>query len=143
MLQIRSDVRRFFFHIVGKGDHTSAWFDTWHVERPLDTIISRRDIYRGGFHPKSVVKGLLHNNIWAWPNEWSLKYKNLSAFVPIQLNDREDRLCLKHVDGSIKEFSVSNVWNSIHPRSVTIDWFDVVWFSNCIPRHAFFMAGNR
>ena len=62
MLQIGSDIRRFFFHIVGKGDRTSAWFDTWHVEGSPDTIISRRDIYRGGFHPKSVVKDLLHNN---------------------------------------------------------------------------------
>lgn len=49
MLQMRYEVRPFFFHIVGKCDQTSAWFDKWHEEGPLDIIISRSDIYRGGF----------------------------------------------------------------------------------------------
>ncbi|GKB66961.1 hypothetical protein Tco_0928373 [Tanacetum coccineum] len=29
------------------------------------------------------------------------------------------------------------VWHSFRPRDVKVDWVDVVWFSICIPRHAF------
>ncbi|GJR21549.1 hypothetical protein Tco_0970076 [Tanacetum coccineum] len=40
-------------------------------------------------------------------------------------------------DGNVKSFSVSMVWRSIRPRSNKVTWVDVVWFSSCIPRHAF------
>nr|GEW53521.1 hypothetical protein [Tanacetum cinerariifolium] len=35
------------------------------------------------------------------------------------------------------KLQVNSVWLAIRPRDVKVDWFDVVWFSNRIPQHAF------
>ncbi|GKE77247.1 reverse transcriptase domain, reverse transcriptase zinc-binding domain protein [Tanacetum coccineum] len=137
ILQIRNVVRPFFFHDVGKGDRTSAWFDKWLDEGPLDAIVSRRDMHPGGFNTDSVVRDLIHDNAWAWPAEWLGKYDILNSLNPILLNNKEDKLWWKHIDGSTQNFTVANVWNSIRPRSNKVDWFDVVWFPQSIPRHSF------
>ncbi|GKB87086.1 reverse transcriptase domain, reverse transcriptase zinc-binding domain protein, partial [Tanacetum coccineum] len=39
--------------------------------------------------------------------------------------------------GLNQPFSVSIIWESIHPQGDEIRWCDVVWFSLCIHRHAF------
>ncbi|GJV89903.1 hypothetical protein Tco_1533841 [Tanacetum coccineum] len=137
ILQMRNVVRRFFFYVVGKGDRTSSWFDKWLDEGPLDAIISRRDIHRGGFNTDSVVRDLIRDNAWAWPTEWLGKYDILNSLNHILLNNKEDKLWWKHIDGRTQSFTVANVWNSIRPRSNKVDWFDVVWFSQSIPRHSF------
>ncbi|GJT71816.1 putative reverse transcriptase domain, reverse transcriptase zinc-binding domain protein [Tanacetum coccineum] len=35
------------------------------------------------------------------------------------------------------QISVAQAWQAIRPRAPEVEWFDVVWFSQCIPRHAF------
>ncbi|GKD19143.1 homeodomain-like protein [Tanacetum coccineum] len=35
------------------------------------------------------------------------------------------------------DFSVRNVWEAIRPHRDEVDWFRIVWFSHCVPRHAF------
>ncbi|PWA93634.1 reverse transcriptase zinc-binding domain-containing protein [Artemisia annua] len=94
---------------MGKGGQTSAWFDKWHDEGPLDLVISRREIDKGGFDANSKVKDLLHVNI-----------------------DAEDKVWWKDVDGNLRSFDVSHVLQAIRPRYNFIDWFDVVWFSQSI-----------
>nr|GEW66121.1 taxadiene 5-alpha hydroxylase [Tanacetum cinerariifolium] len=49
----------------------------------------------------------------------------------------EDKLWWKDLDGKLSSFAVSHLWQAIRPRSNSIDWFDVVWFSQSIPRNAF------
>nr|GEV45520.1 reverse transcriptase domain-containing protein [Tanacetum cinerariifolium] len=49
----------------------------------------------------------------------------------------EDKLEWHDSMGNPKQFSVREVWNSIRPRSDVVDWYNVVWFPNCIPSHAF------
>nr|GEU65637.1 hypothetical protein [Tanacetum cinerariifolium] len=39
-------------------------------------------------------------------------------------------------DGSFDTFSVQRVWETIRPRDNEVPWYDLVWFSSCIPRHA-------
>ncbi|GJY23686.1 uncharacterized protein Tco_0397344 [Tanacetum coccineum] len=122
ILQIRNVMRPFFFHVVGKGDRTSAWFDKWLDEDPLDAIIPRRDMHRGGFNADFVVRDLIRDNAWAWPAEWLGKYDILNSLNPILLNNKEDKLWWKHIDGSTQSFNVANVWNSIRPRSNKVNW---------------------
>ena len=33
-------------------------------------------------------------------------------------------------------FSISAIWNNIRPRHEEVNWFHIVWFPHCIPRHA-------
>ncbi|GJU76117.1 reverse transcriptase domain-containing protein [Tanacetum coccineum] len=49
-------------------------------------------------------------------------------------------VCLPKDEGGLgmaKPFCVSLVWSSIRPRNDKVNWFAVVWFAPCIPRHAF------
>ncbi|GJZ43384.1 reverse transcriptase domain, reverse transcriptase zinc-binding domain protein [Tanacetum coccineum] len=39
--------------------------------------------------------------------------------------------------GIPKPFSVATVWSSIRTRCTKVNWYKVVWFASCIPRHAF------
>ncbi|GJV37916.1 CASP-like protein 4A3 [Tanacetum coccineum] len=54
-------------------------------------------------------------------------------------DDKSD--CLEWRDGAGvgKPFSVHLVWNTIRLRDIKVAWFDIVWFPNCTPRHAFNM----
>ena len=75
--------------------------------------------------------------MWVWTNEWLVKYSGFTSFNHIILNDTEDKLYWKDLDGKLLNVVVSHVWNAIHLRSNEVDWFDVVWFFQSIPLHAF------
>ncbi|GJT25924.1 reverse transcriptase domain, reverse transcriptase zinc-binding domain protein [Tanacetum coccineum] len=40
-------------------------------------------------------------------------------------------------NGNLRPFSVASAWDSLRSRADVVDWFHVVWFPQCIPRHAF------
>lgn len=54
-------------------------------------------------------------------------------------SSKQDSLVWLDSDGSWNEFSVNVAWNSIHNRDSVVERNKVVWFTNCIPRHAFIM----
>ena len=113
----------------------SAWFDQWCSISPLAHIVSARDIHRAGFSSNSLVRDIILENSWAWPNFW---YPILTSISAPNLSDNvEDRLVWKMADGCVKSFSVSLVWDCIRPRGHVVDWFHLVWFSHRIPRHTF------
>nr|GEX24019.1 hypothetical protein [Tanacetum cinerariifolium] len=76
---------------------------------PLANLVSTREMYRAGLTTTSKVSDII---MIADKIEW-------------------------RVSGAVKSFEVSTVWMSIRPRDTLVDWADVVWFSHCIPRHAF------
>nr|GEU84747.1 hypothetical protein [Tanacetum cinerariifolium] len=49
----------------------------------------------------------------------------------------QDKMEWRIRSGLSKPFTVSTVWNSIRPHDEKVNWVDVVWYPNCIPRHAF------
>ncbi|GJZ73367.1 lupus La protein [Tanacetum coccineum] len=57
--------------------------------------------------------------------------------VPILDPYSLDKLEWKTHNNKVKAFSVATVWSCIRPRGDEINWYDVVWFSHYIPRHAF------
>ncbi|GJV18232.1 retrotransposon protein, putative, ty1-copia subclass, partial [Tanacetum coccineum] len=56
--------------------------------------------------------------------------------VPVLVASKCD--CLEWRDGASagQQVLVQVVWNSIRSRDVKVPWFELVWFRNCIPRHA-------
>ncbi|GKC96297.1 reverse transcriptase domain-containing protein [Tanacetum coccineum] len=104
---------RHFFEIPCRAT-CSLWFDRWSPIAPLADVVTSRDIHRAGFGISSKVKDVVFNG-------------GCSADVLEWRNNM----------GEAKNFSVAAVWNCIRPRSDEVDWCHVVWFSNCIPHHAF------
>ncbi|XP_071739084.1 uncharacterized protein [Rutidosis leptorrhynchoides] len=54
------------------------------------------------------------------------------------LNNNVDKLCWKDVD-NLHSCSVARVWESIRPHDEKVPWFNVVWYSHCIPKHTFIL----
>jgi hypothetical protein len=71
-----------------------------------------------------------------------LPKKNIDPFNANSLvlqHGVEDRFCWK--DGNFTcDFSTYAVWNSIRYRLPEVDWVNIVWFSQCIPKHAFLVG---
>ncbi|XP_022015029.1 uncharacterized protein LOC110914549 [Helianthus annuus] len=124
---------------VGDGSRTSAWYDTWSNLGPLSNILTPRVISNVGFQLDAKVKDVHENGSWSWPMAWRDLYPVLIQRDHITLNPVErDEICWK--DGSeLLDYSSTNVWHSIRFREQDVNWVKIVWFPQCIPKHAFLM----
>ncbi|GKC38733.1 reverse transcriptase domain, reverse transcriptase zinc-binding domain protein, partial [Tanacetum coccineum] len=43
----------------------------------------------------------------------------------------------RDLDGNMLPFSVKCAWEVLRPRGLEVSWYNIAWFSYCIPRHAF------
>jgi len=136
LLQIRPIVRPFFWFKIGDGFLTNAWYDNWCSASPILDRLSSSSIHNAGYYLESTVSQLLTNGVWNWPLDWSTSLSNIPA--PI-LSNCKDEVMWKDCNGVVSTFSVSVVWESIRPRDVEVSWFSTVWFSWCIPKHAFLL----
>ncbi|XP_071739070.1 uncharacterized protein [Rutidosis leptorrhynchoides] len=130
-------IRQFFGYRLGNGDTASAWFDNWCDLGPLCHVIAREDITNAGYSPQAKVSDVFSVD-FVWPSAWIEKYPSLATFCKPVLDDTRDRLVWKSYDGD-RNASISCIWESIRPHAQVVSWFDVVWFNQCIPKHAFVM----
>ncbi|GJX93922.1 hypothetical protein Tco_0348508 [Tanacetum coccineum] len=82
------------------------------------------------------------SKISMWFDRWCInnpsKYPSLNTITILNImHNVADTLEWRDYGGLVKHLSVATVWHSIRPRDEEVDWCDVVWFSKCIPRHAF------
>ena len=81
---------------------------------------------------------LIGGSVWKWPNEWvNLFFDVLNVPVPSLNHDLDDRAVWVNNKGREKSFSVKEVWKGMRRNAPKVMWFKHVWFSQCIPRHAF------
>nr|GEW88301.1 hypothetical protein [Tanacetum cinerariifolium] len=138
ILQVRPLIRQFIWHRLGDGNVASVWFDRWCALIPLASLISNRDINRAGFHLSSKVVDVLDSDSWNWPIEWQDKYPMAcSLTIPNLDPSSRDLLVWRNQNDVEMQFSVATVWDTIRPRGEEVDWYNVVWFSHCVLRHAF------
>jgi len=114
-----------------------AWHDNWCSESPLSNKLTPRQINSAGFSFDSKVAELFLNDEWIWPSDWVRRLPGLTN-VP-KLTNSVDSIVWKDRNGKFRDFSVHMVWEDIRPRQLSVDWCDLVWFSYCIPRHAFIL----
>nr|GEU42715.1 hypothetical protein [Tanacetum cinerariifolium] len=136
---LRPIIRDHIRYRIGDEATYSLWFDRWSSSKPLAAIVSNHDIHRAGFDLYTKVKDAVNNGEWSWPADWFAKYPLLNSVAAPSLSVMQDRLEWRDRLEIVKPFSVNAVWNCIRPRAAVVNWFDVVWFTNCIPRHAFHM----
>ncbi|GKA09574.1 reverse transcriptase zinc-binding domain-containing protein [Tanacetum coccineum] len=136
ILKLRPIIRKFIWSKIGNGRNTSLWFDTWADFEPRAAQISPRDIVRSGLSLQSKVQDVIHHGLWVWPQELLVKYPFLNNYnTPIR-DDARDTLVWRNIHGNVKKFSVSQVWDDIRHRESKVNWYSMVWFPSCIPRHA-------
>ncbi|XP_021979810.1 uncharacterized protein LOC110875926 [Helianthus annuus] len=96
-------------------------------------------INNAGFLLEDKVADLYSDNSWVWPQDWRSRFIELNQLVSIHLQpNTDDRICWIEGD-DLHDFSSSTVWQSLRSREQEIDWVNIVWFNQCIPRHAFLM----
>ncbi|XP_022024397.1 uncharacterized protein LOC110924709 [Helianthus annuus] len=139
LLQLRSVVRNFIWSEIGNGVTTSAWFDTWSELGPLGQFISPRLISNAGFDLSSNVSDVYANNLWRWPDAWRDLFPVLNQLDHLVLNPNKSDKFKWRIGDQIHDFSSFRAWDSVRHKEEQVNWSNIVWFSQCIPRHAFLM----
>ncbi|XP_021994626.1 uncharacterized protein LOC110891242 [Helianthus annuus] len=139
LLQLRPQMRQFFWSDIGDGTRTSAWYDTWCELGPLGNFIVPRTIANAGFRLEDSVSQIQLNGEWKWPVAWRDLFPVLNQLDQVHIMPNKlDRVMWR--DGNEKtDFSTSCVWDSIRYKETEVVWSTIVWFAQCIPRHAFLM----
>ncbi|XP_021996282.1 uncharacterized protein LOC110893484 [Helianthus annuus] len=135
--QLRPLVKEHIWHSLGAGNTISAWYDSWCHLGPLSTLLSPRVITNAGFRLDAMVSDVYRHDSWAWPAAWRDLFpvlNQLDHLCPDQ--NKLDRLVWKDGDNMLDHSSFT-VWNTIRLREQEVDWAKIVWFPQCIPRHAF------
>ncbi|KAK1427907.1 hypothetical protein QVD17_16636 [Tagetes erecta] len=102
------------------------------------TVITPRDIYNAGFSLHAKVADLVSNMNWKWPDAWYDLFPVLiHVHVPVIITNRNDGTIWHDMHGDERTFSTMMVWDTIRQRKQLINWYNVVWFTHSIPRHAF------
>ncbi|XP_023746810.1 uncharacterized protein LOC111894956 [Lactuca sativa] len=75
-----------------------------------------------------------------WPVEWVNKFPGLkdAPMFCIEPNQR-DIISWRDKKGICKQFSCKQVWCDINNFGDKVTWYDIVWYSNCIPRNSFIL----
>ncbi|XP_021979877.1 uncharacterized protein LOC110876002 [Helianthus annuus] len=138
-MQLRSLIRTHVWSKIGNGANTSAWYDYWCDLGPLGDFLSPRTITDADFRLKDSVANVYSNGIWTWPVAWRDLFPVLIQLDQVHLNPAKlDRLLWRDGD-AINDFSTSAVWHSVRHSEPEVNWCSVVWFAQCVPRHAFMM----
>ncbi|GKC33678.1 integrase, catalytic region, zinc finger, CCHC-type containing protein, partial [Tanacetum coccineum] len=83
------------------------------------------------------VADFVVNGVWNWPQTWTLKVPDV-AFIPAPNHANKcDLIHWRSKNGRLSIFSVSKAWEDLRPHGFEVRWTHVVWYSHCIPSHAF------
>ncbi|XP_022006783.1 uncharacterized protein LOC110905198 [Helianthus annuus] len=124
---------------IRSGAQTNAWCDNWCPLSPISTFITPRTITNAGFNMYSSVADIVDDSgDWRWPEAWYDLFPVLINLQPPSVvHNVPDKPTWKDLDGKDSYFSSKEVWNNIRSRGATVSWFNMIWFSQCIPRHSF------
>ncbi|XP_071700514.1 uncharacterized protein [Rutidosis leptorrhynchoides] len=134
---MRDVLRGRFIHDIGDGTITSAWFDEWNDVEPLINIVRLCDIVNGGMLLTDQVCDIIDQAKWRWPPDWVDRYVILNNLAPPVLSINSDMVMGNDIAGNKCVFSISHVWEYLRPHAPIVEWYSMVWFSQCIPRHTF------
>nr|GEZ92368.1 hypothetical protein [Tanacetum cinerariifolium] len=103
------------------------------LREPIGCFVAHRDMARAGLTPNSKVHDVIINGTWLWPHDLIAKFPVLNNYnVPEDV----DRLVWRDIHGNVKKNLVSQVWDDIRFCDSKVNWYSMVWFPSCIPRHA-------
>ncbi|GKA74484.1 reverse transcriptase zinc-binding domain-containing protein [Tanacetum coccineum] len=117
---------------------TTIWYDNWHLLGPLSNVVTKRDIYDARMTDKCTVKEAINRGNWNWPSDWAGKFPILSNYGVPNLKESEgDVTKWKDNNGKLVTFSVKQAWKDRIAEGLKVNWKDMVWYTQCIPKHAF------
>ncbi|KAJ9546758.1 hypothetical protein OSB04_019301 [Centaurea solstitialis] len=107
---------------------------------PLSSFVTKRDVYMAGLEWNMKVCDIVVDGIWMWPpNIWSKAGHVLQLFQPTLKEGVRDKIQWRSKEGSMVDCVVSNMWKDLYFDHPVVPWYKLIWFSQGIPRHAFFL----
>ncbi|GJS50408.1 RNA-directed DNA polymerase, eukaryota, reverse transcriptase zinc-binding domain protein [Tanacetum coccineum] len=114
--------------------------DKWHERGPIARFISRRQMSNARIDCNIHVAGMIENGQWRWLNEWYDQFQELKEIKTPTIDEhKQDSVMWLSNEQRVVKFSINRVWGDISSQENKVDWHDVVWFPNAIPRHAFIL----
>ncbi|GJZ30743.1 reverse transcriptase domain-containing protein, partial [Tanacetum coccineum] len=140
LLDLRSKIERFVQVKISNGWDCNIWFDKWHPRGPLSRLINQRVMEHADMSLKLRVSDMVKGNEWVWPIEWDDRFEEvINVPVPKLIADFNDKTVWVDKHGKEKMFVIKEVWKVVRVDCPKVIWYRHVWFSQCIPRHAFIL----
>ncbi|GKC42596.1 hypothetical protein Tco_1060318, partial [Tanacetum coccineum] len=139
ILKLRDKIRDYVGFKIGNGKSCFIWFDKWHSNGPLCKLITHNLLYSRGFDVTNKVVDRIQNNMWTWPSDWTRRFKDVLDVSVLILNEFEDKAIWFNKKFEEINFSVKEVCNVLRYDMPSVMWHEHVWYTQCIPRHAFIL----
>jgi hypothetical protein len=125
-------------YIIGDGMTTSLWFDNWHPHSPLANSYGERFIYDSGMRNNARVNVLISNSEWRVLTTQSIGWHPIIEAIPSnpKMGQKDEIVWL---DSPNHRFSVKVAWEQLRFHNQVVEWHDIVWFKNVVPRHSFLL----
>ncbi|GKD72578.1 RNA-directed DNA polymerase, eukaryota, reverse transcriptase zinc-binding domain protein, partial [Tanacetum coccineum] len=121
LIELREIIRPHVWSNIENRINTNFWQDKWHERGPIARFISRRQMYNARIDCNIHVAEL----------------KEIKT--PTIDEHKQDSVMWLSNEQRVVKFSINKVWGDISSQENKVDWHDVVWFPNAIPRHAFIL----
>ncbi|GAV65957.1 zf-RVT domain-containing protein, partial [Cephalotus follicularis] len=134
VLQLREVLTQNIVFEIRDGHKLSLWFDPWLQGQSVISRYGYRVRFDSGLPWNATVTDVISNGAWDWPtNTWELQ--EISGLAQsIQLGQGSDII---HWVSKGQKYSYKATWEAIRCRFLKVSWANMVWFSNCIPKHSF------
>ena len=124
---------------IGDGRTINVWHDKRTSDLQLSKFLSKKDIFYAGFQDSATLADVIDENGWKLPSQWADKYPLLQNLAVHVLNDQPDRAVWIDKNGNVKKYVTNTVWQDVREEGNGVNWKSLVWYSHCIPKHAFIL----
>ncbi|GJY65950.1 RNA-directed DNA polymerase, eukaryota, reverse transcriptase zinc-binding domain protein [Tanacetum coccineum] len=140
LIDLRDKIKNFVHVKIGNGNDYNIWFNKWHPWGPLSRLINHEVLKQANMCLKTKVSNMIDGNEWKWPIEWDDRFDVITKVpIPRLDTDIKDKMVWVDKNGKEKTFSVKEAWRAIRDDYPKVIWYKHVWYSQCIPRHAFIL----
>lgn len=100
--------------------------------------ITHGELYHADYSKKEVVSDIVVQGEWHIPNGWKEKFPAVfDVQPPLLITGSLDTTLWRTKTGKLTTFSVKTAWTDLCDEYEIAKWAKLVWYSQCVPRHAF------
>lgn len=86
------------------------------------------------------VADMFINGVGVWPPDWCDKWPLLNQVkTPNLIEGTSDRVMWRNSKGVNLPFTIKEAWPDWRINSEQVSWYNHVWFTQCVPKHAFIL----
>ncbi|PWA90456.1 heat shock protein 70 [Artemisia annua] len=90
ILELRTKVRYNIIKVIGNGETTNMWYDQWSSIGVINDTVTTRSIHNARLSENMTISEMIANNMWRWPQEWTVQYPILANLSVPQLVQSAD-----------------------------------------------------